>query len=230
VFSSTGAADHPWHNTLPALDFRISNIDDVSKNLRTLSFSLRELKLEYMCLDMDFLCPLDDSGGPTSEISSLHWPYLATITLETVPEHLPSGNDSRPSEMYQAACELTWIYSIGEWLFACGLEPEDDLEFPDPTTGNPRDIFTSHWLAEGFPIARDEMKPEYFHRLFISLGYAARRMPLLKTISVLLCPAVPYPTFDFDGTTRGLSGAGPAPIIKFESNLAYSPDERVAAA
>ncbi|KAL4861858.1 hypothetical protein BDV12DRAFT_203583 [Aspergillus spectabilis] len=208
VFSSTGAADHPWHNTLPALDLRTSNIDDLSKNLRTLSFNLRELKLEYMCLDMDFLCPLDDSGRPTSEISSLHWPYLETITLESVPEHLPCG----------------------EWLFDCGLEPGDDLEFPDPTTGDPRYIFTSHWLVEGFPIAREEMKPEYFHRLFISLGYAARRMPLLKTISVLLCPAAPYPTFDFDGTKRGFTGAGLAPIIKFESNLAYSPDERVAAA
>ncbi|KAL3451515.1 hypothetical protein BJX65DRAFT_304102 [Aspergillus insuetus] len=208
VFSSTGAADHPWHNTLPALDLRTSSIDDLSKNLRILSFNLRELKLEYLCLDMDFLCPLDDSGTPTSEISSLHWPYLEIITLETVPDHLP------------------W----GEWLFDCDLEPGDDSEFPDPTIGNPRDIFNSHWLVEGFPIAREKMKTELFHRLFISLGFAARRMPLLKSISVGLCPAVPYPTFNFDSAKGSLTGAGPAPSIKFESNLAYSPDERVAAA
>jgi hypothetical protein len=106
VFSSTGAADHPWHNTIPALDLRTSSIDDLSKNLRILSFNLRELKLEYMCLDMDFLCPLDDSGRPTSDISSLHWPYLETITFETVPEHLPWGKYSRHSAIYQSAYEL----------------------------------------------------------------------------------------------------------------------------
>jgi hypothetical protein len=72
VFSSAGTANYPWHNTLPALDLRTLNIDNLSKNLRILSFNLRELKLEYIYLDMDFLCPLDDSGRLISEISSLY--------------------------------------------------------------------------------------------------------------------------------------------------------------
>lgn len=42
-------------------------------------------------MNTDFLCPLDDSGSPISEISSLHWPYLESIVLESVPGHLPSG-------------------------------------------------------------------------------------------------------------------------------------------
>ncbi|KAL4946975.1 hypothetical protein BDW69DRAFT_199985 [Aspergillus filifer] len=62
--------------------------------------------------------------------------------------------------------------------------PSDEEDFPDPATGD--EIFESRWLQGDYEIVRDVMNAKYFHRLFISLGYAARRMPRLKTISTFV--------------------------------------------
>ncbi|KAL4862238.1 hypothetical protein BDV12DRAFT_190549 [Aspergillus spectabilis] len=207
VLEFEGGLEHPWSNTLPALDLRPANskIDKFSSSLRLSSCNLRKLNLSSMSFDMDFLYPLDDSGRPTSHASSLHWPYLELIVLQAVPGHLPSG----------------------EWLFDYELETGDEEDFPDPATGD--EIFESRWLREDYQIVRNIMNFEYFHRLFISLGYAARRMPLLKTISFDLCIS-PITEFEFSSGRRGSTGAGAKPSLKFESESGYTPDRRVAAA
>ncbi|KAL2841254.1 hypothetical protein BJY01DRAFT_249603 [Aspergillus pseudoustus] len=57
---------------------------------------------------------------------------------------------------------------------------------PDPATGT--QIFKSMWLLEeGEEVTRDIPKPEHFHRLFISFGYATRRMPCLKIDKCVPC-------------------------------------------
>ncbi|KAL2811813.1 hypothetical protein BDW59DRAFT_177063 [Aspergillus cavernicola] len=199
--------EHPWSNTLPALDLRPANskIVEFSSSLRLSSCNLRELNLSSMSFDMDFLYPLDDSGSPTSDASSLHWPYLESIVLQAVPGHLPSG----------------------EWLFDYELKTGDEEDFPDPATGD--EIFESRWLREDYQIVRNIINTEYFHRRFISLGYAARRMPLLKTISFNFC-IPPVTEFKFSSGRGGSTGAGAKPSLKFESQSGYTPDRRVTAA
>jgi hypothetical protein len=92
-----GSSEHPWSNTLPALDLRSANkMDVLSSSLRLFSRNLRELRLSYMSVDMDFLFPLDERGNPLPETSSLHWPRLETIALSGVPENIPSGMNSPP--------------------------------------------------------------------------------------------------------------------------------------
>ncbi|KAL2802506.1 hypothetical protein BJX63DRAFT_426009 [Aspergillus granulosus] len=207
VLEFEGGLEHPWSNTLPALDLRPANskIDEFSSSLRLSSCNLRELNLSSMSFNMDFLYPLDDSGSPTSDASSLHWPYLESIVLQAVPGHLPSG----------------------EWLFDYELETGDEEDFPDPATGD--EIFESRWLREDYQIVRNVMNTQYFHRLFISLGYAARRMPLLKIISFDLCIS-PVTEFKFSSGRGGSTGSGATPSLKLESESGYTPDRRVAAA
>ncbi|KAL4871000.1 hypothetical protein BDV12DRAFT_207144 [Aspergillus spectabilis] len=186
--------EHPWSNILPALDLRPPNskIDGLSSTLRLLSCNLRKLKISGMSLDMDFLFPLDDSGNPTSDASSLYWPYLESINLDS------------------------------EWLLDYELSPEDAEDFPDPATGN--QIFESRWLLEEDEVTRDKPKPEHFHRLFISLGYAARRMPCLKLINVF---PVEWPRTELE--FHGGSTATKQCLI-FRSDSAYRRDQRVATA
>ncbi|KAL2802187.1 hypothetical protein BJX63DRAFT_133120 [Aspergillus granulosus] len=206
VLKCMGSFEHPWSNTLPALDLRPANskIDELSSSLRLLSCNLKELYLSGMSFDMDFLLPLDDSGSPTTDASSLHWPYLESIVLAGVPGHLPSG----------------------EWLFDYELDTGDEEDFPDPATGD--EIFESRWLREGYQISRHKMNTEYFHRLFISLGYAARCMPLLRTI-LFAFYSRPTTVFKFN-RDRCSTSFGAKPCLKFESATGYTPDRRIAAA
>ncbi|KAL4739562.1 hypothetical protein BDV11DRAFT_169974 [Aspergillus similis] len=209
AFECLGTLDHPWSNTLPALDLRFaSRVDELSSSLRILSCNLRELNLSVLSLDMDFLFPLDDGGNPLPTASSLYWPYLETIVLSGVPVNLPSG----------------------EWLFDYELETGDEESFPDPATGD--EIFESPWLSGGYDISRDKMNTEHFHRLFISFGYAARRMPVLRTISFSL-GNLPRTEFRFDSGKKLGSGDstmsnGEKPCLRFLSEAAYWPDQRVA--
>ncbi|KAI9372234.1 hypothetical protein BJX61DRAFT_508216 [Aspergillus egyptiacus] len=211
AFECLGTLDYPWSNTLPALDLRsASKVDELSSGLRILSCNLRELKLSVLSLDMDFLFPLNEDGNPLPTATSLHWPYLETIVLSGVPANLPCG----------------------EWLFDYELESGDEEHLPDPATGD--DIFESPWLNGLYEISRDKMNTEHFHRLFISLGYAARRMPVLQTICFSLGD-IPRTEFRFNSRTRRGGGGddsttsgGEKPCLRFLSAAAYRPDRRVA--
>ncbi|KAL4866169.1 hypothetical protein BDV12DRAFT_199489 [Aspergillus spectabilis] len=163
---------------------------------------------------MDFLFPLDEHSNPLPSSSSLHWPYIETIILNGVPGNLPSG----------------------EWLFDYELESGDDEDFPNPATGD--EIFESPWVRDGTDITRDKMNTEQFHRLFISLGYASRRIPVLQTIFFRL-PAPPMTEFKYlsgkkgGDSDSGCGGGSTAfssnkPSLRFLSTAGYRPDQRVA--
>ncbi|KAL2784483.1 hypothetical protein BJX66DRAFT_329964 [Aspergillus keveii] len=205
VFRCEGANEWPWSNTLPALDLRPANseIDDLSVSIRSLSCRLRELHLDGMSVDMNLLFPLDDSGTPRPDAFSLHWPHLERVIFHMAPMHLPSG----------------------EWLFEPELETGNEEELPDPSTGD--EIFENTWLVGDYEICREVMNTEHFHRLFISIGYAARRMPRLKTIEFSI-PSSAVGEFKFVVSGRGGSWDGGMPRLK--SSSTYRPDRRVAEA
>ncbi|KAL4923400.1 uncharacterized protein BDV17DRAFT_296410 [Aspergillus undulatus] len=87
-------------------------------------------------------------------------------------------------ELFDPAAVTLDLAGQCEWLLHYELLPEDAEDVPEPATGNK--IFESRWLLEEDNATRDKPKPEHFHRLFISLGYAARRMRCLKSINVFL--------------------------------------------
>jgi hypothetical protein len=83
--------EEPWIECLPGIKLiPDSGVDLFSANLRSLSYQLRKLHLEYASVDTDFLCPLDDSNMPTGEVSAT-WPNLEKIILDNHPPVLPSG-------------------------------------------------------------------------------------------------------------------------------------------
>ncbi|KAL4963983.1 uncharacterized protein BDV14DRAFT_175470 [Aspergillus stella-maris] len=92
-----------------------------------------------------------------------------------------------------------------------------------PTLQQVMEISESRWLRGEYEIVRDVINVEYFHRLFISLGYAARRMPRLKTISFDVCVD---PIIEFEFSSGG--GGSTAATLTFEFQSGYTPDKRVA--
>ncbi|KAL2811965.1 hypothetical protein BJX63DRAFT_397742 [Aspergillus granulosus] len=206
VFELVASSEEPWLNALPALDL-LSGIktDELSLNLRTLSLNLKELKLSEVAVELDFLFPLDDAGAPTPGAQKLSWPYLEAIMLHSVPTHLPSG----------------------EWLFDYEADSGDEDELPDPSTGF--EMFEAAFMMDGWDVSRDQMRFDQFHRLFISLGHAARRMPCLKSISFRLA-SPPRSQFRFSSGRGGGDSSIGTPTLEFESDSGYKPDERVAAA
>ncbi|KAL2795577.1 hypothetical protein BJX66DRAFT_301393 [Aspergillus keveii] len=205
-FELKGNTEEPWSNILPGLDLLAGrDLDELSLNLRNLSLTLRHLKLSVTAVAMDFLFPLDDNCSPTSDTSALHWPYLESLTLEALPMCLPSG----------------------EWLFDYELHPDEEQELPDPTTG--LDIFDNELMQEEAEFVRHKMRIEHFHRLFISLGHAAQRMPAIKVVRTSMIET-PSTTLDFNSGRGATDFEGTKPTLKFESQSGYKPDERVAAA
>jgi hypothetical protein len=87
-------------------------------------------------------------------------------------------------------------------------------------------------MQEEAELVRHKMRIEHFHRLFISLGHAAQRMPAIKVVRTSMIET-PSTTLDFN-SGRGATdfeGTKPTkPTLKFESQSGYKPDERVAAA
>ncbi|KAL5342225.1 hypothetical protein BJX70DRAFT_357214 [Aspergillus crustosus] len=83
----------PWIDCLPGLNL-IPNcrFDLLSVNLRQLSYQLRELHLECLSVDADFICPLDDEALPIHDMSQITWPYLEKRTLHKQSRVLSSGN------------------------------------------------------------------------------------------------------------------------------------------
>ncbi|KAJ5782093.1 hypothetical protein N7457_003867 [Penicillium paradoxum] len=88
------------------------------------------------------------------EPSSLHWPHLEILEIEYVRPWLPSGE----SVYSYTAEDQAMIDEIDDW----------DMELSDPERGWDRP---------------SEMIDEHFHRVFISMGYAAQHMPRLKFLN-----------------------------------------------
>ncbi|QRD84921.1 hypothetical protein F9C07_2166166 [Aspergillus flavus] len=195
VLHYTNQSENPWKDSLPALNVLSTEVDTLAINLQGLSISLRELKLEYTSLTLDFLWPLDNVGHPLSSTASLNWPNLTRMEFNYVPPWLPSG----------------------QWL---ALPTPDDQEQIDKIEDWEEEI--CDW--ESGCVDRSTNDDEQFHRFFISLGYAARHMPLLRSIEFELNHN-PTTSFNFkrdsDTTTA-----------KWESDAdpEYRPDERVAKA
>ncbi|KAJ9224825.1 hypothetical protein DTO169C6_2745 [Paecilomyces variotii] len=156
VLNYKNGTEMNWKETMPALNLLPpSGIDHLSINLHDLSFRLRELRIEQTALSLDFLCPLNSSLEPISDISSCIWPRLETMIFELVPRVTPSGK-----WLFQYTPERqAEIDEIDDW----------DMEICHPENG---------WLT------RQLMDLDAFHRLFVSIGYAVQRMPRLSRIRV----------------------------------------------
>ncbi|GFF79356.1 hypothetical protein IFM47457_04891, partial [Aspergillus lentulus] len=198
VFHYFNQLEKPWQNTLPALNVLSDKIDKFALDVRSLSLHLRELKISHVAVTSDFFWPLDSQGRAAGCEASLHWPYLKTIEFDEVPDYLSSG----------------------EWLFHPTPEIYDETEVPNIESPELWDIR----LIEESPYDRTVMNFEHFHRLFIAMGYAAQRMPRLKTIRLVVL-ADDQSTFEF--STDHLTGRR---TVTWASGTGYRPDERVAQA
>ena len=89
ILHYTNQSENPWKDSLPALNVLSTEVDTLAINLQGLSISLRELKLEYTSLTLDFLWPLDNVGHPLSSTASLNWPNLTRMEFNYVPPWLP---------------------------------------------------------------------------------------------------------------------------------------------
>ncbi|OOF90107.1 hypothetical protein ASPCADRAFT_135436 [Aspergillus carbonarius ITEM 5010] len=123
----------------------------------------------------------------------LRWTHLETIEFRSVPPWLPSGKWLlQPSPKDEAR-----IAAIDDWAYEI-----------------------CH--SEQGCISRPVMDVEQFHRLFISLGHAARHMPRLASIYFQLESEISL-AFTFKQSAEGIS-------VYWSSRVGYRPDERVAAA
>ncbi|KAJ0420268.1 hypothetical protein BJY00DRAFT_301671 [Aspergillus carlsbadensis] len=153
VLNLTGYNEEPWKQTMSALNVLKTNHDTLAASLRDLSLVLRELRLTYVSLSTDWLYPLDGSGQPTADPTSLHWPNLKILTLEKAPPFTPQG----------------------KWL---ALPDADEQQIIDNVT----DWETEICNTERGCLTRPILDTEQFHRLFISWGHAARNMPQINSM------------------------------------------------
>ncbi|KAG2420538.1 hypothetical protein HFD88_000150 [Aspergillus terreus] len=115
---------------------------------------LKERRQVRTPISLDFLWPLDEKDHSLPGNASLHWPRLEILTLEQFQPWLPSG----------------------EWI----VRPDSDEE---AMIAEIEDWEAEICSYERRVVERPILQQEQFHRLFISLGYAARHMPRLRTIS-----------------------------------------------
>ncbi|KAL4905770.1 hypothetical protein BDW74DRAFT_184850 [Aspergillus multicolor] len=201
VLNFSNQDEEPWKTRLPGLNVLSTSIDTLSANLGHLSLSLGHPRLYHVSLAPNFLFPLDDNGNPQADSASLHWPYLETLHFDQVPPRSPSGQWL----VHPTPAELIEIHHLeGHWDW--------ERIVCDPEGGN---------------ICRTVIEADHFHRLLISLGHAARRMPRLQHIKFLLnfgeCPfGLAF------STPAGGGGAGAKWHCKYHTS--YAPDSRVAAA
>jgi hypothetical protein len=226
VFHYFNQLEKSWQNSLPALNVLSDKIDTLALHMRCLSLQLRELKVSHVAVTSDFFWPLDNQGKPTGCEASLHWPYLETIEFDEVPDYLSSGKTSFTNSCYVDQIQNPYfqsqkadiIFLLGEWLFDTvdyKKTKMPNLEAPD---------WEDYRLIQGSPYDRTLMNFEHFHRLFIAMGYAAQRMPRLKTIRLLVL-ADKQSTFEF--STDQFNGRK---TVTWASATGYKPDERVAQA
>ncbi|KAL4870146.1 hypothetical protein BDV12DRAFT_195747 [Aspergillus spectabilis] len=119
--------------------------------------NLRELQLQDVSLQLDFLFSLDSNSEPASD-TSLFWPYLENVKVGLV-DFLPY---------------VGFDYGSDGWN-------EDDV--PDPGTEE-LGISQSQWLRESWGISREIPHMEHSYRLYTSLGSAVRQIPRLKSMMV----------------------------------------------
>ncbi|KAL4910937.1 hypothetical protein BDW74DRAFT_172393 [Aspergillus multicolor] len=110
---------------------------------------------------------------------------------------------------------MATLFDRSDWL-------SDDEDNPDLSSSGIEN-FDTPWLLYGWSVYRSIIGLEQFHRLFISLGFAAQRMPSLKTM-IFALKDDQQAQFRF---TTG-RGSGEKPTLAFESNVGYKPNERVA--
>ncbi|KAL3451370.1 hypothetical protein BJX65DRAFT_321310 [Aspergillus insuetus] len=195
-----GTIEQPWSNILPGLNLLGNDDDLLSANIRQLSLGLKELTLTMTSLGIDFLFPLDETCKPLPNVG-LAWPLLEILEFKDVPYSLPSG----------------------EWLLDWDRYKWDDEDIDDPTTAG-IEIFDTGFMSGDAYIERDIISVEQLHRLFISLGYAARRMPRLIALEFDLV-ALEH-TFELLFVYETFY----PPCLEWITPLGYLPDERVAEA
>ncbi|GLA63386.1 hypothetical protein AtubIFM54640_004528 [Aspergillus tubingensis] len=171
----------------------------LSSDTDSLAVTVRDLSINLRTLKLQKTALTLDFLCPIDDfgqptLPDLHWPHLETIELNDVPRWLPSGKWlTHPTPEYQAR-----IAAIEDW-----------------------DWIICH-SEEGF-VERPVFEIEQFHRLFTSLGHAARRMPQLTSILFHLDSSIHF-RFEFRVTTGRLATA------TWFSRIDYRPDNRVAAA
>ncbi|KAJ5985485.1 hypothetical protein N7499_008231 [Penicillium canescens] len=188
-----GHDDAPWKPAMCPLNVIPSGVDNVSSNLRDLSIHLKHLKLVNTTIAYDFLCPLDKKGQPKPGSLQLNWPYLEVLELEGIPPWLPSGEPT----YHNTPEDQSEINEIEDW----------------------EDVICDVEAGWGWPELPTE---EHFHRLLISLGYAAQRMPHLKNVKI---EVESHRQFTFC-----LQNKADQIILKWECFHPYRPDSRVAKA
>ncbi|KAJ9221894.1 hypothetical protein DTO207G8_1113 [Paecilomyces variotii] len=196
VFRYKNQTELNWKETMPALNvLPPSGTDALSINLQALSFRLRELKVEQTTLSLDFLCPLDSDLKPISDLSSLYWPHLEILNFELVPRFTPSG----------------------EWLFHYTAELQAEVAAIDDWNAEICD------LERGWSY-RELINYDDFHRLFVSMGYAAQRMPHLAQINFV-------GDFESESTFHFVYDSSTAVFTAtWESYSEYQPNDQVASA
>ncbi|PYI11038.1 hypothetical protein BO78DRAFT_466690 [Aspergillus sclerotiicarbonarius CBS 121057] len=170
----------------------------LSSETDDLALTIRDLSLGLRVLKLKNTALSLDFLCPVDDYGqltmlSLHWAHLETIELHSVPPWLPSGKWLlRPSPK-----DETRIAAIDDWEYEiCHSE-------------------------EGC-VSRPVMDIAQFHRLFISMGHATRRMPQLVSIFFQLDSEINL-IFDFK---KGAEGA----TATWSSRVDYRPDKRVATA
>ncbi|KAL5342144.1 hypothetical protein BJX70DRAFT_357063 [Aspergillus crustosus] len=190
----------PWATVLPGLDLLSDDTDTLTDNLRHLSMNLAYFDRNNTAVALDFLFPLDNDDHPAPQTLNLYWPFLREIDLTSFPNSLPSG----------------------EWLF--GFHQDHwDVEWPEIASAILADpeILDSEMTDALFQRPRKVVHADKFHRLFISLGHAAQRMPVLE--KMLFHTQGVDISFQYMAT-----GFSERPALVWVSASGYQPDERVA--
>ncbi|CAG8008295.1 unnamed protein product [Penicillium nalgiovense] len=141
------------------MEERREGIDSLAINLRDLSTCLREFRVESTTIPLDFMWPLKEDGQPIIDGGSWWWPYLETWEVYYVTPWLPSG----------------------QWIFLPDGEEQETIDYIYAIGGWDDEIYEKKSDAERALVDIDQL-----HRLFISLGYAAQRMPRLKRMEFVL--------------------------------------------
>ncbi|RAL00814.1 F-box protein [Aspergillus ibericus CBS 121593] len=170
----------------------------LSSEVDRLAVTLRDLSFSLRVLKLNKLSLSLDFLCPLDDdgqpkTTSLCWPHLEVIELSSIPPWLPSG----------------------KWLLRPKPEAEADIAAID-------DWEEEICHSERGHVARRIMEVEQFHRLFISLGYAARHMPRLTSLQFNLNATVQL-NFKFAAGVDGVSAT-------WSAKVDYRPDQRVAAA
>ncbi|CEL11920.1 hypothetical protein ASPCAL15014 [Aspergillus calidoustus] len=152
VFNYLGYKEEPWKETMSALNVLNAGVDTLAGSLRGLTYVLRELRLTYVTISLDFLCPLNPEGQPTANCTS-HWPNLQVLTLHRSPPFTPQG----------------------KWL---ALPDTEEQQIIDEVSDWETEICNTE---RGF-ISRPVLDAEQIHRLSISWGLAARHMPQIAVM------------------------------------------------